>query len=105
LLFRLLARHMKRKLRAKGFVFPERVYGNLQTGKMCEDYFLYTLNHLRAETNEIYFHPAVYDPDQPLAVQEQGVREFEALTSNRVAERIAARGIKLTNYYELDANR
>ena len=61
-----LARYMKSKLKAAGFTVPERVYGNLQSGRMNESYFLYILDNLRAATNEIYFHPATYSPDRAL---------------------------------------
>ena len=54
-LFGLLARRMKRQLRVADFVYAERVYGNLHSGQIDEQYVLYTLDHLHATTNEIYF--------------------------------------------------
>jgi len=103
LLFGLLATWMKRQLRAHGFVWAERVYGNLHSGRMDEAYFLYTLEHLRAGTNEIYFHPAVYPGGQPLTVDErQGTREFAALTSRAVGGRLRELGIALMTYSDLD---
>lgn len=99
-----LARYMKSKLRARGFTVPERVYGNLQSGQMNESYFLYMLDHLRAATNEIYFHPATYRLDRALAAAEQQCQiEFETLLSERVKQRLAQSNIKLTNYVELEA--
>ncbi|MEK6324379.1 MAG: hopanoid biosynthesis-associated protein HpnK [Acidobacteriota bacterium] len=106
LLFGGLARHMKKNLRTRGFTFPERVYGNLQSGRMSERYFLYALDNLSAEATEIYFHPAVYADDRLLnSGERQCLIEFEALTSKRVKERMQALGIKLTNYFELEASR
>jgi hopanoid biosynthesis associated protein HpnK len=106
ILFGGLARYMKRKLRARGFAFPDRVYGNLQSGRMSERYFLYALDNLRAGTNEIYFHPAVYDEARPLNSDEQQcLMEFEALTSARVKERLSELNVKLTNYFEMEATR
>jgi hopanoid biosynthesis associated protein HpnK len=103
LLFGGLARYMKRKLRRRGFSFPERVYGNLQSGRMSEQYFLYVLDNLRAETNEIYFHPAVFAAGRSLGDDErQQLNEFEALTSKRVKERLKELQIKLTNYVEME---
>jgi chitin disaccharide deacetylase len=103
LLFGQLATWMKRQLRAHGFVWAERVYGNLHSGRMDEAYFLYTLEHLRAETNEIYFHPAVYPVGHPLNADErQGTREFAALTSREVCRRQRELGIALINYFDLD---
>ena len=105
-LFGGLARYMKRKLRARGFTFPERVYGNLQSGRMSEQYFLYALDNLRAETNEIYFHPAMYAEDRSLnADEQQCLIEFEALTSARVKQRLNELNVKLTNYFEMEASR
>jgi hopanoid biosynthesis associated protein HpnK len=103
LLFSSLAAWMKRQLRAHGFVWAERVYGNLHSGRMDEAYFLYMLEHLCARTNEIYFHPAVYPVDHPLKADEwQGTREFTALTSQKVSRRLRELGIALINYFDLD---
>jgi hopanoid biosynthesis associated protein HpnK len=103
LLFDGLAGYMKPRLRARGIRFPERVYGNLQSGRMSEEYFLYALDNLRADCCEIYFHPAVYDSGVRLTdEQKQGQLEFEALLSRRVIERIGSLGIGLTNYYGLE---
>lgn len=103
LLFGGLGRYMKKKLLARGFTFPVRVYGNLQTGRMSERYFLYALDNLAADTSEIYFHPAVYADDKSLNSDEcQASIEFEALTSARVKDRIQTLGISLINYFALD---
>ena len=101
-----LARYMQRKLYAAGFTVPERVYGNLQSGRMDESYFLYTLDNLRAATAEIYFHPATYPADRALDAHEQQCQiEFETLLSGRVRERLTQSNIKLTNYPEMEAER
>ena len=94
LLFGQLARRMQRQLRASGFVYAERVYGNLHSGQMDERYFLYMLDNLRADTNEIYFHPDAAAP--------QGRRECAALTSPTVRRRAHELGIVLTNYFDLE---
>jgi hopanoid biosynthesis associated protein HpnK len=104
ILFGGLAKYMKRNLRERGFTFPERVYGNLQSGRMSERYLLYALDNLAADTSEIYLHPAVYADDKSLNSDEcQASIEFEALTSAKVKDRIQALGISLINYFELDA--
>lgn len=103
-LFGGLARYMKRKLRTRGFMFPERVYGNLQSGRMSERYFLYALDNLRAGTNEIYFHPALYAQERSLSADErQCLIEFETLMSAQVKERLNELNIKLTNYFEMES--
>jgi hopanoid biosynthesis associated protein HpnK len=105
-LFGGLARYMKRKLRAAGYTVPERVYGNLQSGRMSERYFLYALDHLSAATNEIYFHPARYADDRALDAHEQQCQiEFETLMSDRVKARLAQLDVKVTNYFEMEASR
>src|SRR5262252_2531043 len=87
-LFSRFARRMKRQLRVSDFVYAERVYDNLHSGQMDEQYFLYMLDNLQATTNEIYFHPAVYPADYRLnTAEQQCMREFSALTSPRVCHR------------------
>ena len=106
LLFGRLAAYMKKKLKARGFMFPHRVYGDLQTGRMNEQYFLYALENLRSETNEIYFHPAVYGAGAALTdEQRQQVIEFGALTSPTVIRRMNELGVELANYFDLDTAR
>ena len=102
LLFGGLARYMKKELKARGFLFPDRVYGNLQSGRMSERYFLYALENLSADTSEIYFHPAVYADERLLDHHERQCSiEFEAVTSDSVKQRVQELGIKLTNYFEI----
>ena len=104
MLFGGLASYMKKKLLASGFTFPARVYGNLQSGRMSEGYFLYALDNLAGDASEIYFHPAVYADEKSLSSEEcQASIEFEALTSAKIKDRIQALGINLINYYDLDA--
>jgi chitin disaccharide deacetylase len=101
-----LARYMKSKLRGAGFTVPERVYGNLQSGRMDESYFLYMLDRLGAATSEIYFHPAVYQADRALDANEQQCEiEFETLLSEKVKQRLARSNVRLTNYIEMEAGR
>jgi len=100
-----LGRYMKRRLAPGGFVYADRVYGNLQSGRMDERYFMYALDNLTGRTNEIYFHPALYDLERILSADEhQSQIEFEALTSDKVKRQIESLGIKLTNYFDLEAD-
>lgn len=102
-LFDGLGAYMKRHLRKNNFAFTERVYGNLQSGAMDEAYFLYTLSNLTAATNEIYFHPAVYSVERVLSAEEQqGMIEFEALTSPKLIERLQDTRFNLINYFDLE---
>jgi hopanoid biosynthesis associated protein HpnK len=102
MLFDGLARYMRRRLDDRGFAYPARVYGNLQSGRMNESYFLYALEHLSHDLNEIYFHPAKYPVGARLSKeQEQCQTEYETLTSQGVAERIKSLGIRLVSYFDL----
>ncbi|HKA20990.1 MAG TPA: hopanoid biosynthesis-associated protein HpnK [Blastocatellia bacterium] len=100
LLFGGLALYMKSRLKKCGFTFPERVYGNLQSGRMSEGYCLYVLERLTTEISEIYFHPAVYEDHKVLNSEERQCSiEFEALMSTTVKQRMQELGINLTNYF------
>jgi chitin disaccharide deacetylase len=102
-LFGLLAAYMKRSLKKNGFTTVHRVYGNLQSGEMSEDYFLYLLKRLKSDATEIYFHPAYFDNKKVLTPeQQQCANEFEALTSGRVKANISNSNIRLINYMELE---
>ncbi len=102
-LFDALGAYMKKQLRKNQFTFTERVYGNLQSGAMDENYFLYALNHLTTPTAEIYFHPAIYPAKRELSAEEQqGMIEFEALTSSKLIERLQDTRFKLINYFDLE---
>lgn len=97
-----LARAMKKHLRAKKFSFVERVYGTLQTGKMNAEYLLYLLNQLKAESNEIHCHPALYKTASLSLSEQSRLAEYEALTDPRVIESVKASSIQLINYFGLD---
>ncbi len=106
LVFGWLAWYMKKRLTREGFTFAERVYGNLQSGRVDEQYLLYTLRNLRAGTNEFYCHPAAYAPHRILNDEErQNSIEFEALMSERVMGHLSNLGVELTTYFDLEANR
>jgi hopanoid biosynthesis associated protein HpnK len=103
MLFGGLGVYMKKKLSARDFTFPERVYGNLQSGRMSEQYFLYVLDTLSADTSEIYFHPASFQDDKLLNPEERQCSiEFEALMSGLVRRRIDELGVVLTTYSEIE---
>jgi hopanoid biosynthesis associated protein HpnK len=102
-MFGALGLYMKRHLKKQGFVFAERVYGNLQSGAMNDRYFLYALDHLHAATNEIYFHPAVYTSGRDLNDEEKQLMiEFEALINGKVKARARDSRFKLITYFDLD---
>jgi len=99
IVFRLLTRLMKRRLEKSGFFFAERAYGHIMSGRISEAYVLFALGRLKARKNELYLHPAAYDPHTPLTPgQRQELNEFEILCGTRVSEQIEALHIELTSY-------
>lgn len=93
LIFGLFGRFYRPRLRERGFLVPDGVFGLFQTGRLTEPYLLRLLELLPAGRYELYGHPRFDTP--------AGQTEFEALTSPRVREVIARRGISLTTYTEL----
>jgi chitin disaccharide deacetylase len=103
--FRLLTRRMKKLLLERGFSFAEQVYGHLYSGRMTLDYAFFVLDHLSARTNEIYFHPAVFDRGMVSDPrQHQGAGEFAILISDEFRKRVQDPRIHLTNYSGLVSN-
>ena len=103
LVFKLLTGRMKRKLRRRGFIFPQRVYGNLMTGNMSLEYVLSLLDSLPQGTSEIYFHPALpCSPSTYDARQLQRFREFSILIDPDVRSKIERLGIIPSTYFDLD---
>jgi chitin disaccharide deacetylase len=103
LVFKLLTGRMKRKLRRRGFIFPQRVYGNLLTGNMSIEYVLSLLDGLPHGTNEIYFHPALpCSPSTNDARQFQRFRELSILIDPRVRSKIERLGIIPSTYLDLE---
>ena len=103
LVFKLLTGRMKRKLRRRGFVFPQRVYGNLLTGNMSIEYVLSLLDSLPQGTNEIYFHPALpCSPSTHDASQLQRFRELSILIDPRVRTKIERLGIIPSTCFDLE---
>jgi hopanoid biosynthesis associated protein HpnK len=70
-----------------------RTYGLSRTGRVDEKYFLDILNLMNRPLNEIFTHPDLST--------DAGRRELEALTSQRVRERIVSLGMTLAGYREL----
>lgn len=101
--FDLLTRAMRKRLRHHGFVFPDRVYGHLMSGRMDKRYVLSVIERLRpGTTSEIYFHPAVYPAGTALAPREaQCARELDILMSGSILRRMEALGIQRSNYRDL----
>jgi chitin disaccharide deacetylase len=105
-IFWLLTRRMHKRLRERNFVFAERVYGYLFSGRMTLEYVLYVLDHLSAATNEIYFHPS--SEKRPFGSplnRSEGLKELEILTGSSFRNRLHGPDILLTNYFGMTAAR
>ncbi|MGA2400893.1 MAG: hopanoid biosynthesis-associated protein HpnK [Syntrophobacteraceae bacterium] len=103
LIFKLLTGRMKRSLRRRGFCFPQRVYGNLLTGKMSLKYVLALLDSLPQGVSEIYFHPALpCSPSADNAGQLQRFRELEILIDPAVHSKIERLRIIPSTYFDLE---
>ncbi|UBF28041.1 hopanoid biosynthesis-associated protein HpnK [Kovacikia minuta CCNUW1] len=86
-------------LQSKGIGFVDRVYGFLQSARMTEDYLLALIPQIQADVVEIYSHPAIANPDEPVnSPIGWGQRELEALTSDRVRAALAESNFELVNF-------
>lgn len=100
--FRLLRRHGERVLAAQGIQYAERVYGLLQSGSVSEPYLLGLIPQIQANVVELYAHPAIAYPHEPINGPEgAGERELAALLSHPVKAQLQASGFQLTNYPKL----
>ncbi|HET9795755.1 MAG TPA: hopanoid biosynthesis-associated protein HpnK [Thermoanaerobaculia bacterium] len=94
-IFRLLRRHGERRLARAGIAYADRVYGLFQTGRVTERYLLSLLPRIRGRRSEIYAHPALPEPGEPLnGPPGAGPRELAALLSPRVRDAMEAHGLR-----------
>lgn len=94
-----LRRYGERLLKSKGIRFCDRVYGLLESGQMSEDYLLGLIGQIQADFVEIYSHPAITIPGEPLnGPLGAGEVELAAWLSDRVREMLTSNGFELINY-------
>ena len=91
LIFGLLSRWAKPKLRNRDIRHTQAVFGLLQNGRVTESYVLGLLPRLPAGESELYSHPSV----------DQSRQELAALISERVVRTIRTLKIKLIRYQDL----
>src|SRR5262245_12722841 len=106
--FNLLGRWCDRRLRGRGFVQPQKVYGLLQSGDMNEEYLLGLIrligrpDQFDAASGEIYAHPLAFDADEAAKRENPGgERELKALISARVRSAIETAGFRPATYETL----
>ncbi|KAI9132366.1 hopanoid biosynthesis-associated protein HpnK [Acaryochloris sp. CCMEE 5410] len=103
--FSLLRRHGEKVLSGQGIRYAERVYGLLQSGAVTESYLLGLIPQIQANVVELYAHPAIAYPHEPINGPEgAGERELSALLSQSVKDQLQASGFQLTNFPELIAS-
>jgi hopanoid biosynthesis associated protein HpnK len=89
-------------LKSKGIKFSERVYGLLQSGNMDEEYLQGLIPQIQADLVEIYSHPAIIIPGEPLnGPLGAGEAELAAWLSDSVRELLSENGFELTNYKKI----
>jgi chitin disaccharide deacetylase len=99
IIFRTLSRRTGRMMAQRGLVSTDALFGLHQSGHLSEDYIIGVIDRIRDGTTELYFHPAADIGGTPPAVQAQ--LEVEILTSRRVREAIARKGIQLITFADL----
>jgi chitin disaccharide deacetylase len=109
--YNLLGGWCERRLRGRGFVLPQKVYGLLQTGDMNEDHLLGLIRliggaagprQFDAASGEIYAHPLAFDADEAAKRENPGgERELKALVSARVRSAIETSGFRPATYETL----
>jgi len=91
-----LRRYGERCLKSEGIEWMDRVYGSLASGRITENYLLGLIPRIRADRVEIYSHPAIEVPGEPLngPLGAEGV-ELAALVSERVRNALFINGFTL----------
>ncbi|MGE0128906.1 MAG: hopanoid biosynthesis-associated protein HpnK [Blastocatellales bacterium] len=101
-IFNLLGLRRQRRLRGRGFVQPQKVYGLLQSGDMNEEYLIGLIERMEKTSSEIYAHPLAFDADETAKRENPGgERELKALLSPRVRAAIEKAGFRLATYETL----
>lgn len=102
-IFTQLARAAEQKLRARGIVFADAVFGLHQSGDINERYVLDLLPHLRGGVTELYCHPAFLPCKEAQYWTPSYRRDVElvTLTSSAVRAALNEQRIRLTSYRDL----
>lgn len=101
LVFGGLRRYGEGVCRSHGIQFTDRVYGELQSGRLTERYLLGLLPQIQASCVEIFCHPELVPAGEFSQGNHRGLAERDALVSDRVRQVIEESGFHLTNYLKL----
>lgn len=103
--FRGLRQYGKGVLRSHQIGYSDRVYGLLQSGCISETYLTNLIPQIQADWVEIYCHPAVILPGEPLnGPTGAGAAELDAMLSQSVRQALLENGFELTNYLRSTRN-
>ncbi|HLO89261.1 MAG TPA: hopanoid biosynthesis-associated protein HpnK [Nostocaceae cyanobacterium] len=103
IVFGQLRSYGEKVLKSHHINFTQKVYGLLQTSSMTEDYLLALIPQIEAELSEIYSHPAIINPGEPLnSPIGSGEKELAALLSLKVREVFKSNNFELINYSSLE---
>jgi chitin disaccharide deacetylase len=94
---------MRQRLRSRGMLFNDQVFGIACSGRLDEQVMLAILERLPGGTTEIYLHPAA-NPEQPITpsmAEYRHMDELAALLSPRVAAAVTASRAAVGGYSDL----
>jgi len=94
---------MRRRLRRAGLAFNDAMFGLRCSGGVSEAALCEALEHLPPGVSEVYLHPATRSgaAEQAAGVSAQATREFEALISPRVRERLQGLRVSLGGFADI----
>jgi predicted glycoside hydrolase/deacetylase ChbG (UPF0249 family) len=97
---------MKRRLRAAGIFYNDRIFGIAASGAMDEAHLLAILARLPRGVTEIYLHPATLSGHAiaPSMSEYRHADELAALLSARVRAAIGALAVRCGGYSDLPQN-
>lgn len=102
LIFNVLARWARARLRRHGIRHADRMFGMHQSGHVSEAYLLHLLPRLGSGTTELYCHPGETDEEiRRWTPDYERDGELAALVSPRVREAVEREKIALASYLEL----
>jgi hopanoid biosynthesis associated protein HpnK len=96
----LCSRLLRRRVRRRGIMAPEAVFGLRWSGKMTRQRLRLLLESLPCGFSEIYLHPATSDTFPGHAAGYRYVEELEALLDPSNAEALRRSGRRLCGYWD-----
>jgi chitin disaccharide deacetylase len=97
--------YFRRYTRTNDLSTPDHFFGFAATGQLVREAVLGILDDLPDGTSELVCHPGIHDADldvQPTRLKKERATELAALIDPDVKKEIAARGIRLISYRELN---